>query len=162
MKLLKYILVLLVVLISWTVHIKAQTLNSSVIESEVAKVFNAYVDQTNSTGLDGIETYFSDDERFYWVEDGRIQYPTKEAMVKGIQEFFPTVESLNLKILEKNIDAINENTAALYAEYSQDIVLKSGYEFTLDGAMTILLIWKNGEWKFLNGHSSVKKPRGNG
>lgn len=80
--------------------------------------------------------------------------------LQGIEEFYLTVKNVNLKVSRTDIEVINSNNVMLYAEYKEDIVLNSGFEFTLDGAMSILMVPEDGIWKFLMGHSSIKKPRG--
>lgn len=136
-----------------------EELNHEAIQNEVAGVLEAYVDQVNARGIQGLEAYFSDDERFYWVEDGRLQYPDRDSLIAGIAQFYPQVDSVNMVINKKEIQVINRNFATLYAEYVEDFVLNSGYAFTLDGAITSLMIREDSTWKFLNGHSSIKKPR---
>ena len=116
----------------------------------------------NTKGLKGADSFFSSDNRFYWVEDGVMQYPNRDALLSGIEEFYPSVEMINLQPSKTDIEILNSQTATIYVEYKQEIKLKSGYAFTLDGAMTIVMIPEDGSWKFLIGHSSVKKPRGGG
>ncbi len=130
------------------------------IKKEVNTMFENYKRQVNDIGLKGIEFYFSKDRRFYWVEDGVIQYPDREALVAGIEEFHPAVKNVKLEVFKKDITIIDHNTVSLYVAYKEDIVLKSGYTVKLDGAMTITTIREDDTWKFLIGHSSVKKPRG--
>ena len=137
-----------------------ESINVSAITTEVKKVFDAYVNQVNSKGINGVESYFSKDNRFYWIEDGIKQYPNRESLLKAIEAFYPTVKTINLKASKVDIDVIDPNTVMLYVEYIEDISLNSGYAFTLDGAMTILTIREENSWKFLIGHSSIKKPRG--
>lgn len=138
-----------------------EVFDSEQIENEVESVLQAYVNHVNSKGLEAVDTFFMDDERFYWVEDGVIQYPDKASLIIGLKEFIPQVESVQMEIIATAADAITEKHASLFVRFKEDIKLKSGYAFTLDGAITILLEKKHGSWKFLNGHSSIKKARGN-
>lgn len=138
--------------------------NSSIdvitVKGEVEEMLEAYVNQVNTKGLKGIDYYFSKDKRFSWVEDGIMQYPNRESLLEGIEEFYPTVKAVELKISKKDIVIIDSNLVSIYIEYKEHIELNSGYNFTLDGAMTILTIKEDKSWKFLIGHSSIKKPRG--
>jgi len=138
-----------------------EVFDSEQIENEVESVFQEYANHVNSKGLEAVDTFFMDDERFYWVEDGLIQYPDKASLISGLKEFIPQVESVQMEIMDTEPDAITEKHASLFVRFKEDIKLKSGYSFTLDGAITILLEKKHGSWKFLNGHSSIKKARGN-
>lgn len=137
-------------------------LDHSQVSREVQTMFDSYVQEVNNKGIEQIGRYFSDDEHFRWVEDGVLQYPDKAALVAGIESFLPSVASIDLSISKSDITVINESMATIFAQYKQDVILQSGYKFTLDGAMTILIGKERNEWKFLEGHSSIKKPRGDG
>ena len=128
--------------------------------TEVEAMVKEYTNHVNNSGLKGVEKYFSQDERFYWVEDGIMQYPNWESLLEGIEAFYPTVKHVTLKVFETDVKVINANTVSLFIQYKEDIELNSGFKFTLDGAMTIVTVKENDSWKFLNGHSSIKKPRG--
>jgi|GEM_PF-1033376 len=134
--------------------------DTQAIMQEVNEMFDKYVDYVNTSGLNGVEQYFSSDERFYWVEDGIMQYPDRETLLEGVESFHPSVISVDLEVFKKEIAILNHSTVSLYVEYKEEIVLKSGYVVKLDGAMTILTIREASSWKFLIGHSSIKKQRG--
>lgn len=129
------------------------------IAAEVEKTFEAYVRQVNTDGIVYADTFFANDDAFYWIEDGVVQYPDKAALTEGIRQFAPAVESLNMQASAVQCEAINNEHAMLFVQYTEEIKLKSGFVIPLDGAMTILMQRKKGGWKFLNGHSSVKKTR---
>ena len=154
------ILLIMMFTFSCSEEVKKDAIDESSITMEVEKVFDDYVNQVNSKGINGVDYYFSKDNRFYWIEDGIKQYPNRESLVKAIEAFYPTVKTINLKASKVDIEVLDSNTVMLYVEYVQDISLNSGYAFTLDGAMTILTIKEDNSWKFLMGHSSIKKPRG--
>jgi len=160
MKSLKYTLTLAILIFLCSCGIEETTVNEQSIEQEVNEMFDAYTKHVNTTGLKGVDYYFSKDKRFYWVEDGVMQYPDRETLLAGIEAFYPSVTSIELVISKKKVTVLDHSTATLYVEYKEDIVLDSGYVVKLDGAMTILTIREDESWKFLIGHSSVKKPRG--
>ncbi len=141
---------------------KEAEINSPQIRIEIQDMFDSYVEEVNTSGIEDVHRFFSDAEEFYWVEDGVLQYPNKTALIEGIQAFSPSVSSVNLNVSKIEIIVINEKLATLYVQYTQEVKLNSGYQFTLDGAMTILTRKEDESWKFFNGHSSVKKPRGKG
>lgn len=137
-----------------------ETYDLKLVEREVQQMFDAYVEEVNNKGIENVDRFFSDDERFYWVEDGILQYPDKAALKEGIQAFYPTVSSVDLQVSKSDVSTINSNLATLYVQYTQEVKLNSGFQFTLDGAMTIIVQNEGGSWKFFQGHSSIKKPRG--
>lgn len=136
------------------------SIDSATIKKEINEMLLTYENQVNTKGLKGIDHFFSKDKRFYWVEDGIMQYSNRQSLLEGIEEFYPTVKTVDLKISKKDIEIIDPNLVSLYLEYVEKIELNSGFDFKLDGAMTILTIREDETWKFLIGHSSIKKPRG--
>ena len=153
-------LLLVLVFFSCLEEKKEAALESATVIAAVKEVFNDYVDHVNTEGFNGVEFYFSKDDRFYWIEDGVVQYQSRKEMLDAIAAFSPTVKTVRLKAPRSDVEVLDSNTVMLYVEYVEDILLHSGYEFTLDGAMTILTINEDTTWKFLIGHSSLKKPRG--
>jgi len=161
MKSKNYLLILIMIVsFSCSEEKKKESIDVSAITKEVKEVFDAYVNQVNSKGINGVDFYFSKDSRFYWIEDGIKQYPNRESLLSAIEAFYPTVKTINLKASKVDVEVLDLNTVMLYVEYVEDISLNSGYAFTLDGAMTILTVREDNTWKFLMGHSSIKKPRG--
>lgn len=159
MRKLNYLLLALV-FFSCSEEKKEAVIDRAAIITEVVEVFNDYVNHVNTKGLNGVGYYFSKDDRFYWIEDGVIQYPNRKGLLDAIAAFYPTVKTVSLKAPKINVEVLDSNTVMLYVEYVENILLNSGFEFTLDGAMTILTINEDNTWKFLIGHSSIKKPRG--
>ncbi|NER14725.1 DUF4440 domain-containing protein [Leptobacterium flavescens] len=155
----QYPIILLLFLLMLSCKEENKSRPEAEIKKEIAGVFDAYVNQLNTQGLKGIDSYFSKDDRFYWVEDGLLQYPDRAALLEGIEAFYPSVRSVHMTVSGINIHVIDDNTATLFSLYKQDFVLNTGYSFHLEGAFTILLTPEDDSWKFLIGHSSVKKPR---
>ena len=149
-------LLLLVITSSCSNHKSFKPVN---IQEEVSNTFNNYVEHVNSKGLKGVESYFADDSTFYWVEDGLIQYPSWDSLASSIEQFYPSVSSVSMNISDTKIHVIDHNHAMLFTSFKEDLRMESGFAFTLDGALTILLRKEEDGWKFLSGHSSIKKPR---
>jgi len=161
MKNLKYSIILISIFVIGCAKPNTDAYDASQIASEVEAVFQAYVDHINTAGLASVDTFFIDDERFYWVEDGVIQYPNKTSLIHGLKEFIPQVTSIGMEIISTKTHVISDGHASFFVRFKEEIVLNSGYSFTLDGAITILFEKQGSTWKFLNGHSSVIKPRTN-
>lgn len=128
-------------------------------KADVQAVFEQYIAQLNEQDLSNLERFFSEDARFYWVEDGQIQYPSREALIASLGNFLPTLEGLDLQISRSKIDILDPETALLYAEYQQVTRLQNGTRMDWQGAFSILLRRESGTWRFLIGHSSTRKPR---
>jgi hypothetical protein len=130
------------------------------IAKEVISRYEGFVALLKSGTTEGVENFYSDDNGFYWVEDGQIQYPNKTALLASMDVLFDQVKSMDMRLIGKRVEVFNNNTAMLYVEYEQDMVLTSGFEFSINGAMTAQMQKEKGVWRFLIGHSSTKKERG--
>lgn len=130
------------------------------IAIQVADRFESFVMSMNELSGEELSTFYSDDPRFYWVEDGRIQYANKEALMVALTGLVQSLKSTNLEILTSEVEVLDEGSVMLFAEYEQVAEMKSGFSFNINGAMTVLLQKEQGVWKFLFGHSSSKKQRG--
>src|SRR6218665_1819866 len=81
--------------------------NEAQIKEEIARLLASYVNTVNSNGLEKAAAYFSEDERFYWVEDGMVQYPDRKALLEGIASLAPVVSSVRMQVLDTKIDVID-------------------------------------------------------
>lgn len=127
----------------------------------VQEVFDQYITQLKEQNLSNLDRFFSDDARFYWVEDGQIQYPSPESLIASLSHFLPSLERIDLQVSKSKVDVLGGETALLYAEYTQSVRMKNGLSLEMEGAFSIVLIREAGNWKFLVGHSSTQKPRTN-
>ncbi|MEM7372099.1 MAG: nuclear transport factor 2 family protein [Bacteroidota bacterium] len=136
------------------------TYDATVLEGEIHQRLSDFDHLLNAGNAGGLEDFYSDDSRFYWVEDGIIRYPDKQQLTTSMQQFYGMMKSADIQVGEKRIDVLDATTAMIYVPSRQDIELNSGYQFSIDGAMSVLMKKEEGSWRFLMGHSSVKKPRG--
>lgn len=130
------------------------------LTNEIQQRFDAFVGNMNSLDGQALLDFYSDDERFYWVEDGKVQYANKEALAASLNGLVGMLSSSNMNVLETRVEVMGESNALFYAEYEQALTMSSGGGFEINGAMTILMQKEEGVWRFLIGHSSTKKERG--
>jgi ketosteroid isomerase-like protein len=105
--------------------------------------------------------FYSKSENFYWIEDGNISYPDYAAVVRALGGLFYSIESAEMRVLDKKIEILSENRAYVFLEYEQDMRLKTGFEFSINGAMTAVMEKEeDGAWRYIHGHTSTKKKRG--
>jgi len=126
------------------------------IEKEVLASFDRFENSLTRGELETISKYYSDDSRFYWVENGKITYSSGAVARQAITDFYPSLKSMSFKSLDKKVTPINNSFAMLYVEYEQALVFPSDHQIEINGAMTILLKRKNADWEFITGHSSGK------
>lgn len=130
------------------------------ITLEISTVFSSFVSAMNSLSTDQLKNFYSNDSRFFWTEDGQIQYPDKASLTASLGGLMQSLKSTDLKVLELKIEVLDQKSAMLFAEYEQTLTMQSNFGFEINGAMTVLLQKEEGDWKFLIGHSSTQKQRG--
>ena len=129
------------------------------LTKEIESRLDAFVNHNNKLETESLKDFYSDDERFYWVEDGQVQYPNKEILAASLEGLVSMVSGIDMKVLNRRIEILNATSAMIFLEYEQAMTMASGGGFSIDGAMTVLLEKEAGIWRFLVGHSSTKKER---
>lgn len=129
------------------------------LTKEIEARMDAFVDNNNRLQGESLKDFYSNDERFYWVEDGKVQYPNKEVLTASLEGLVGMISTSDMKILNRRVQVMNSTSAMVFLEYEQAMTMTSGGGFNIDGAMTVLLQKEEGVWRFLVGHSSTKKER---
>ncbi len=126
------------------------------IEQEVLASFKKYQESLNKGDLNTVASYFSNDPRFYWVENGIMAYPSGAAARKRIKDLYPVFKKITFISSDQKVTPINRSLAMLYVQYTQLLVLPTDQEIEIKGTMTILMKKKETNWEFVIGHSSGK------
>ncbi|MFY0591082.1 nuclear transport factor 2 family protein [Roseivirga sp.] len=134
-------------------------LDTDSISKEISARMDAFVTSNNAMDLNALKDFYSNDESFYWVEDGKIQYANKQVLETSLSGLVGMVSGVDMKILDQRIEVISEDSALAFLEYEQAMTMSSGGAFNINGAMTVLLKKEERVWRFLFGHSSTKKER---
>ncbi len=126
------------------------------IEEEVLLSYESFENSLSHGDLETISNYYSDDSRFYWVENGAITYPTGASAREAIKSFYPSLKKLTFTSLDKKVTPISSSSAMLFVEYEQVLIFPSDQKIEINGAMTIYMEKKESSWEFIIGHSSGK------
>ena len=130
------------------------------VDEAIRDVLRQYGERINAGEWTASLDLYSDDERFYWAEDGRIAYPTKDAVREGLEGLGASLESTRLTAGDVRVTVLSESHGLAAFPYTQAMRLKSGTEFEFSGVITMTLQKEPGGWRILSGHSS--SPRAGG
>jgi ketosteroid isomerase-like protein len=130
------------------------------VEAEVSERLEGFVAALNAGNTKELLDYYSRSPRFYWVEDGQVTYPDYATLAGSLEGLYASLQSAEMSVLERRIDVLDAQSAMIYTEYEQDLTMKGGYGFSINGAMTVLMEKEEGTWRYIIGHSSTKKIRG--
>ena len=148
-----------IMIISQAVHAQQKAEANLIKEiNEQLDSFSSYMNDLNSEEL---KKFYAKDPNFYWIEDGRVEYPNREALVSSLSGLVNSMSKTSFSIKDRKVTLLSDTSAMLYVGYDQSMTLKSDITFSINGAMTILLKKEEEQWYFLIGHSSTKKQRGN-
>ncbi len=153
------LLVCLIALSACTEGGASEMVNKAKVTKEVEARLDAFRDALNNGDVASLPDFYSKKERFYWVEDGQITYPDHATLAASLEGLFTSLESAEMRVLERRVTVLAHNKASIYTEYEQDLTMKSGYAFSINGAMTALMEKEEGIWRYVIGHSSTKKER---
>ncbi len=136
-----------------------ETIDAEGVTKEVEARLKAFATAINSGDMTALPDFYSKSKRFYWVEDGKVTYPDHATLAASLEGLLTSVESTEMRVLARRVEVLDADKASIYTEYEQDMKMKSGYEFSINGAMTALMEKEDGIWRYVIGHSSTKKER---
>jgi uncharacterized protein (TIGR02246 family) len=122
--------------------------------AEVRAMFASYSRALNAADWKRVLTFYADDPRFEWIEDGEVRYPSKEALAPSFEAMHETGSTIVFKTEPPHVAVLAPGVAALRTSFETTIVDKEGKPFTFGGLLTIDLIKMKDGWKFLRGHTS--------
>lgn len=95
-------------------------------------------------------THFSDSADFYIYNDG--QRLSREAIVAGISQAFPTLQSLEGGFSDLEIRVLAPDAALATALFHETMTTQDGTVVRQRGAATWLWCKRRGEWRIVYGH----------
>ena len=95
-------------------------------------------------------THFSDSADFYIYNDG--QRLSREAIVAGISQAFPTQQSLEGGFSDLEIHVLAPDAALATALFHETMTTQDGTVVRQRGAATWLWCKRRGEWRIVYGH----------
>ncbi len=133
---------------------KSATVTTGDAGGEVRTTFAAYARALNAADWPRVISFYADDPRFEWIEDGEVRYPSKDAIAPSFEAMAETGSTIVFKTEPPHVAVLAPGVAALRVSFETTIVDKEGKPFTFGGLLTIDLIKTTDGWKFLRGHTS--------
>lgn len=118
-----------------------------------------YVEAVNSSDMSDLIQYYDNDAEFHWVEDGRIEYDSFEAVREALAGLASSNATVELEILESKVIALAPGVAWVTSSYHQTFTFGPESSFEISGVMTFVLRHRADGWKFSMGHASETRER---
>lgn len=127
------------------------------ITDSVRTTLDGFVAAMEAGDWERLAEFYADDPRFRWLEDGRVTYDSKEAIVTSLGDVGGSFTHGTLEYSDVEITPLAPGLAAFTAGFDQRLVGSDGGSFSFSGVMGATLIHEPDGWKFLNGHTSTAR-----
>jgi ketosteroid isomerase-like protein len=125
---------------------------------EARAAFQRYSQVLNAADWPAVLSFYADDPRFEWIEDGEVRYASKDAIAPAFEAMVGTGSKIHYKAAPPHIAVLAPNVVNLRTKFETTIIDKDGKPFTFGGMITIDMIKTKDGWKFLRGHTSASGP----
>jgi len=126
------------------------------IVDSVRATFADYVVRLNARDIDSVFRFYADAPGFQWVEDGAVRYATRAEM-RAAFERLAGVKDVRFSADAPRIVALAPGAASLAVTFDQAMVDSAGAGVGIAGAMSIAAVHSPAGWKWLTGHTSLRR-----
>ncbi|NOT07566.1 MAG: SnoaL-like domain-containing protein [Gemmatimonadales bacterium] len=106
--------------------------------------------------LDQMLAFYADDPGFRWVEDGAVKARSVEDIRRGLAGLQGMRVETTLEDTE--VSPAVPGVASVATRFQTRVADSSGTKFSFGGAMTLVMVHRDGGWRILTGHSSSSSP----
>lgn len=122
----------------------------------VAELLDRWAAAGSQGRWDDLKGLYADDSAFAWVEQGRLAYPTHAAAAAGVDAAARSGAKIVTRVSAVSVAPLGPETAAFRAQVRMSYS-SAQTNFDFDGVITGVAVWRDGQWKFLQGHLSAPK-----
>lgn len=134
------------------------------IRDSVGTFLDDWVDRIEALDVDGIAGFYSADEAFRWIEDGRVRYRSRDEVGASLGGLEAQLSGLDFRWESRRIDPVGPGAAVVTGIFDQTFEFRGGGGFGFRGAVSAVVRHEPGGWRFLVGHTSTapEEERGGG
>ncbi len=132
------------------------------VRGGVEEAVRAYERSFNQKKWEETLKLYAEDGRFYWVEDGRVAYPSYRDLAATVRSFYPTMQDVQFEVTSRRITPLSADLAHASFGFSSRFVMGPEQELKLAGIVTGVLQKKPEGWQFIVGHASTQRDRPSG
>lgn len=130
------------------------------LENSAREAFTSYSGLIREGKYAEAATFYADDPRFVWVEDGAIKYDS-QAQIKRALEGIGSSGVVQTSFGRPSMWALSDMQVMMFAKFRTTVDKGGKKEFTYSGAITVVMEDTEEGWRFISGHSS-SSPEGKG
>lgn len=127
------------------------------VTEQVATFLNDYLSAIGSRDAAKIRAAYVEDDRFVWIEDGKVRYRKGDEVLAGLA-MFPAGSTIRTELIDLTVVPIGQSAAHAWATFRTSVGEgPSGFAF--GGAISFTLERHGASWKIVGGHTSSPSRR---
>ena len=127
------------------------------LKVEVTTFIERYLKAIEARNESAIRGSYVADDRFAWIEEGRVRYRTSSEVIAGLATL-PVGTPIRTELKDLTVARVGQTGAHAWASFATTIGSPpSG--FTFGGAISMTLEKEGGAWRIVGGHSSSPTRR---
>lgn len=128
------------------------------IVDSVAETLGAFRVAVAAMDADSVASFYANDSTFRWIEDGEVRYRSRAEVAAALRAAAPYMGNSQLTYDGTSITAVAPGVASLVTGFAQRFTTPDGETGGFAGAITAVLVHREGRWQFLTGHTSSLEP----
>ncbi len=131
------------------------------IVDSVEATLDAFSAAVATMDADSIAAFYAADSAFRWIEDGSVRYRSRDDIATALREAAPFMRNVVLLYDGTVVTPLAPGVASLVTGFAQRFTNPAGETGGFAGAITAVMVHREGRWQFLSGHtSSLARGRG--
>jgi ketosteroid isomerase-like protein len=122
------------------------------LKPEVAAFLDGYLAAISSRDAARIREAYVTDDRFVWIEDGKVRYRRVEEVLSSLANF-PPDSPIRTELADLSVVPVGPGAAHAWASFKTTIG-EGSKAFTFGGAISFVLERDGSRWRVVSGHTS--------
>ena len=126
-------------------------------EQEITAFLGSYAAAFSELDTALVRSLYIDDGRFIWLEDGKVQYHSPDAILEGLAALPPNMR-VETDLIEPAITVLSDRLATVQSRFESRFYGPSGEGFSFGGVLSMVLERSASGWRIVSGHTSTSAP----
>jgi ketosteroid isomerase-like protein len=125
--------------------------------AEVTAFLGEYLAAVDARDADAIGRAYVEDDRFIWIEDGRVRYRSAEEIMASLGAL-PSGSAIRTELSDVEVVPVGVSGAHAWSTFTTTVGTGPS-SFSFGGAISFVLERENGRWRLAGGHTSSSTGR---
>ena len=125
------------------------------MEKEAQRAFREFAGLIKAGEFGEAASFYADDPRFLWAEDGSIKYDTQDQIRRAL-EGIASQGKVETLYGSPRVWALSDEQVNVFVKFKTTVVTrKKGETYSFSGAFTAVMEKTEAGWQFITGHTST-------